>query len=74
MVTKDLTIYRFNIVAKNNDGTLDYELGTGERYVAAFSEEEAESKMEAYRLQLVANGYADIVYFYVGVEMGYVIF
>lgn len=74
MVTKDLTIYRFNIVDKNNDGTLDYELGTGVRYVAAFSEEEAERKMEAYRLQLVANGFADIEYFYKGVDTEYVIF
>ena len=64
---KSASVYKFHIWFKNADETVDYE-NMQERYVVAYTEEEAESKMERYRAELVANGFADFVSVYMGVD------
>lgn len=69
---KRATVFEFNIWHKNADGTIDHDF-MQKRYVLANSEEEAESKLDAHRKQLIKNGFADFVYVCKGVELDNVI-
>lgn len=66
------TVFTFNIWFKNSNGTIEHDF-TQTRLVVAQTEEEAESKLNAYREQLVANGFCDFVYVCKGVELDEVI-
>lgn len=69
---KDATVFKFHIWFKNSDGTIDHDF-LQTRFVVATTEEEAESKMEAYRKQMINDGFADFVYTYMSVELDHVI-
>lgn len=56
-----MTLFEFRIYFKNFDGTIDYDF-LQKRYVLANDEWEAERKLNAYREEMIKNGFADFVY------------
>lgn len=66
------TVFAFNIWHLNADGTIDYDF-MQTRFVLANTEEEAESKLDAHRMELVKNGFADFRYVCKGIAVDNVI-
>ena len=69
------SVFKYNVWEADENGKPIPELlkFMQTRLVVAYTEEEAESKMEAYNEELKDNGFCGLFWIYVGVEIDYVI-